>query len=88
LTTSAPVASQTFAISLMKLIRVIRNAFAASLVISAEATSARNVVVSSGSYSDSTVAASASVNAPTTTRSGRMKSSTALPSERNSGFEA
>ena len=41
LTTSAPVASQTFAISLMNEIRVIRNAFAASLIISAELTSAR-----------------------------------------------
>ena len=36
-----PVSSQTFAISLMKLIRVIRNAFAASLIISAELTSQR-----------------------------------------------
>ena len=41
LTTSAPVASQTFAISLMKLIRVMRKAFEASLIISADATSAR-----------------------------------------------
>ena len=40
-TTSAPVASQTFAISLMKLIRVISAALAASLIISAEATSQR-----------------------------------------------
>ena len=40
LTTSAPVASQTFAISLMNEIRVISAAFAASLIISAEATSA------------------------------------------------
>src|SRR5918912_278921 len=35
-TTSAPVASHTFAISLMKLIRVMRNAFEASFTISAE----------------------------------------------------
>ena len=40
-TTSAPVASQTFAISLMNEIRVISAAFAASLIISAEATSQR-----------------------------------------------
>ena len=39
-TTSAPVASQTFAISLMNEIRVIRAALAASLIISADATSA------------------------------------------------
>ena len=43
LTTSAPVASQTFAISLMNEIRVIRNAFAASLIISAELTSERTI---------------------------------------------
>ena len=43
LTTSAPVASQTFAISLMNEIRVIRNAFAASLIISAEFTSQRTI---------------------------------------------
>ena len=39
--TSAPVSSQTLAISLMKEIFVARNAFDASLTISAEATSAR-----------------------------------------------
>ena len=42
-TTSAPVASQTFAISLMNEIRVISAAFAASLIISAEATSQRTI---------------------------------------------
>ena len=40
-TTSAPVSSQTLAISLMKLIFVARNAFAASLTISALLTSVR-----------------------------------------------
>ncbi len=39
--TSAPTASDTFAISLMKLILVARNAFAASLIISADATLVR-----------------------------------------------
>ena len=39
--TFAPTASETFAISLMKLIRVARNAFEASLIISAEATLVR-----------------------------------------------
>src|SRR5581483_7497646 len=87
LTTSAPVASQTFAISLMNEMRVIRNALAASLIISAELTSQRTIGVRSGSYSAATIAPSASSNAPTTTRSGCMNSSTARPSDRNSGFE-
>src|SRR3954447_17037278 len=39
--TSAPTSSQTFAISLMNEIFVARNAFEASLIISADATSAR-----------------------------------------------
>ena len=51
LTTSAPVASQTFAISLMNEIRVIRAAFAASLIISAEATSLRTIGASMPSWS-------------------------------------
>ena len=38
-----PVASQTFAISLMNEMRVMRNAFAASLIISAEFTSVRTI---------------------------------------------
>ena len=41
--TSAPVASQTFAISLMKLIFVARKAFDAYLIISAEATSVKTI---------------------------------------------
>ena len=47
-TTSAPTSSHTLAISLMKLMRVERNAFDASLIISAEATSVRTIVASSG----------------------------------------
>ena len=47
--TSAPTASQTFAISLMNEIFVARNAFAASLIISAEATSVRTISVSTPS---------------------------------------
>ena len=39
--TLAPTASETFAISFAKLIRVARNAFEASLIISAEATLVR-----------------------------------------------
>ena len=86
-TTSAPVASQTFAISLMKEIRVIRKAFAASLIISAELTSQRTIGPSIASYSAATASASASSSAPITIRSGFMKSRTALPSARNSGFD-
>ena len=41
--TSAPISSQTFAISLMNEIFVARNAFEASLIISAEATSVRTI---------------------------------------------
>jgi len=47
-TTSAPVSSQTFAISLMNEIFVARKAFDASLTISADLTSVRTIGVSSG----------------------------------------
>ena len=47
--TSAPTSSQTFAISLMKLIFVARKAFEASLIISALATSVRTIGAPSGS---------------------------------------
>ena len=47
--TSAPTASETFAISLMKLIRVARKAFEASLIISAEATLVRTIGASNPS---------------------------------------
>ena len=46
--TSAPTSSQTFAISLMNEILVARKAFAASLIISAEATSVRTISPPSG----------------------------------------
>ncbi len=55
--TSAPSSSDTFAISLMKLILVARNAFEASLIISALATSVRTISPSSGSYSAATLSA-------------------------------
>ena len=87
LTTSAPVASHTFAISLMNEIRVISAAFAASLIISAEATSDRTTGASMPRWSPSTASPSASSNAPTTIRSGSMKSRTAVPSAVNSGLE-
>ena len=47
--TSAPTSSQTLAISLMKEILVARNAFEASLIISALATSVRTISPPSGS---------------------------------------
>ena len=49
--TSAPVSSQTFAISLMNEIFVARKAFEASLTISALATSVRTSGAPSGAYS-------------------------------------
>ena len=88
LTTSAPVASQTFAISLMNEIRVISAAFAASLIISADATSQRTIGASIPSWSSATASPSSSRNAPTTMRSGVMKSRSAVPSAVNSGFDA
>ena len=88
-TTSAPSSSETLAISLMNEIFVARNAFEASLIISALATSARRMLAPSGAYSASTRSANSSErsSAPITTRSGFMKSWTAVPSLRNSGFE-
>jgi hypothetical protein len=71
----------------MKLILVARNAFAASLIISAEATLVRTTGASNPSYNAATRSPEASSSEPITIRSGCMKSSTALPSERNSGFD-
>ena len=85
--TSAPVASQTFAISLMKEILVTRAAFAASLIISADGTSQRRTGASMPSCSFATTSPSATSKAPMTTGQGRMKSWTAVPSAVNSGFE-
>ncbi len=87
-TTSAPVASQTFAISLMNEMRVISAAFAASLIISAEATSQRTTGPSIPAWSAATASPSSSRKAPTTIRSGCKKSFTAVPSAVNSGFDA
>ena len=87
--TSAPSSSDTFAISLMNEIFVARKAFEASLTISALATSVRTIgaverLVQRGDAVAELLRLGA---APTTTRSGCMKSSTAVPSLRNSGFE-
>ncbi len=85
--TSAPVSSQTFAISLMNEIFVAKNAFAASLIISALATSVRTIGAPSGPYSSQTASPAQSPSSPTTTRSGLRKSSRAEPSLRNSGHD-
>jgi len=86
-TTSAPVTSQTLAISLMKEIFVARNALAASLTISAEGTSGaddrrpeRRVELLDGVAGP--VAVVADDHAV-----GCRKSSSAVPSLRNSGHE-
>ena len=71
----------------MKLMRVERNAFAASFTSSAEETSMRTISVSRPRCSSTTRSQSSGSNAPTTIRSGLAKSATALPSARNSGFE-
>ena len=74
----------------MNEIRVASIAFAAYFVISAEAmsiTMSGLPVRTNGAYSSSITRAASSESTPTTTRSGFMKSSTAAPSLRNSGFE-
>ena len=85
--TSAPVSSQTLAISLMNEIFVARNALAASLIISALAMSVRTSGAPSGAYSSTTASPAQSPTSPTTTRSGLRKSSSADPSLRNSGHD-
>ncbi len=88
--TSAPTASHSCAIWFMNEIRVASIAFAAYLVISADRVSMKMSglpVRTNGAYSSSRTVAASSESTPTTTRSGFMKSSTAAPSLRNSGFE-
>jgi hypothetical protein len=71
----------------MNEMRVMRKALAASLIISAEATSVTTTGASIRSYNASTAAPSSSPKAPITIRSGLRKSLTARPSAKNSGFE-
>ena len=88
--TSAPSRSQSVAISFMKEMRVASIAFAAYFVSSAERRSMKRMGCSArtnGAYSSAMTARARSEATPTTTRSGRMKSSMAAPSFRNSGFE-
>ena len=75
----------------MKLIFVARNALLAYLISSAVAT----LVMTNGTsirfrglYRSRRIAIASGSSAPITTRSGCRKSSTALPSRRNSGFDA
>src|SRR5207302_3121135 len=75
------------AISLMNEILVAKNAFDAYLIISAVR---RSVIITrqrSVRYSCATVSAAWRSVDPSTTRSGCMKSISALPSRRNSGLE-
>ena len=75
----------------MKLIFVARNALLAYLISSAVATFVITNGTSirfSGLYRSFRIAIASASSAPITTRSGRRKSSTALPSRRNSGFDA
>ena len=78
------------AISFMKLILVASIALAAYLVSSAERTSIatmRSWLRLNGAYSRFSLSMAAALSAPITIRSGRMQSSTAAPSFRNSGFD-
>ncbi|MEZ5407430.1 MAG: hypothetical protein R2761_05345 [Acidimicrobiales bacterium] len=89
--TSAPTASQTLAISLTNEIFVARKALAASLTISAEATSHCTTGAPSGVQRAATASAAEpgwpASSEPSTTRSGWSTSCTAEPSRRNSGFD-
>ena len=84
--TSAPTPSQMAAMALTKLSLVARNALAAYLIVSADAGSVTMTCACTPSYSAPTAIAAARSSQPTTTRSGRRKSSTAEPSRRNSGL--
>ncbi len=74
----------------MNEIRLASMAFAAYLVTSADAMSMNRTglpVRTNGSYKRAITSLASSLSTPMTTRSGFMKSSTALPSLRNSGLE-
>ena len=71
----------------MNEILVARKAFEPYLIISADATSVRMTGASRSAYRSATAWPSASSDAPMTIRSGSMKSASARPSRRNSGFE-
>jgi hypothetical protein len=86
----APNRSARFAISFMNEMRVASIAFAAYFVSSAERTSitsTRSWLRWNGEYTARIAAIARGSLPPITMRSGRMKSSTAAPSFRNSGFD-
>src|SRR5512145_133326 len=87
---SAPIASARLASSFMNEMRVASIELAAYLVSSAERTlitMTRSWLRWKGAYSRRSSEIARASSAPTMMRSGRMKSSTAAPSFRNSGFE-
>ena len=89
--TFAPTNSHKLAMSFIKLIRVANMEFAAYLIISAlgiSVNSIRSFVSMKGRYRRFMISRARSLSTPTTTRSGRMKSSTAAPSFKNSGLLA
>ena len=74
----------------MKVILVAKNALAAYLVISAERSSIKMIGFpwrTNGAYNLVITSFARSDSVPITTRSGFMKSSTATPSRKNSGFD-
>ncbi|MEY3575055.1 MAG: hypothetical protein RLZZ88_198 [Actinomycetota bacterium] len=86
--TSAPAASQIFAMEFTKLKRVARKAFAACLVSSAVMMSVTMTGAPKTAYNSASRRRTADSVAPMRIRSGLKKSRTALPSRRNSGFDA
>src|SRR5688572_22270086 len=85
--TSAPTASHTAATALTKDSLVARNALLAYLMVSADAASVIMIGARTPRYNEATLVAADWSSAPMTTRSGFMKSTTAVPSRRNSGFD-
>ncbi len=89
--TSAPVASHSSAMALMKEIFVARKALAATFTSWAVAKSVTTTGVSAASTGANAARSSCSARSertPNTSRSGWSVSSTAKPSRRNSGFQA
>ena len=85
--TSAPTPSHTAAIVFTNDNLVAKNAFAAYLMVSADAGSVTTTCAPNDAYNPATATAASRSSAPTTTRSGCRKSSIADPSRKNSGFD-
>ena len=89
--TSAPTFSQRFATSFMNDILVASIEFEAYFIISADDMSVnirRSLTSMKGLYRRAMMARARGLSTPTTNLSGDMKSLTATPSFRNSGFDA